>query len=96
MKLPSRLSLALGTLVTGLIALSLEVQMSHPLHVASGLVGAVVLFLIHPGEAGVAAPAPAPPWTLPVSQLTRQQVNQLAAQQAHGPVADNVKQQSLP
>lgn len=56
MKLPSRLSLALGTLVTGLVALSLEVQMSHPLHVASGLVGAFVLFLIHPEDGAASAP----------------------------------------
>lgn len=81
MKLPSRLSLALGTLTTGLIALSLEVQMSHPLHVAAGLVGAFVLFLIHPEERGAVPSSPAPPWSPPAG-LTRQQVDQLAAQQA--------------
>jgi hypothetical protein len=58
-RLPSRLSVALGTLVAGLIALSFEVQMSHPLHVVSGLVGAFVLFMIHPAEGGVIARAPA-------------------------------------
>jgi hypothetical protein len=62
MKFPSRLGLALGTLVTGLVGLSLEVQMSHPLHVISVLVGGFVLFLIHPQEGGVIAGAPiAPP-----------------------------------
>jgi hypothetical protein len=61
MKLPSRLSIALGTLTAGLIALSLEVQMSHPLHVASGLVGAFVLFMIHPQESGVIEPPKPPP-----------------------------------
>jgi hypothetical protein len=55
-KLPSRLELALGTLTTGLIALSLEVQMSHPLHVTCGLVGAFVLFLIQPGSTTTPAP----------------------------------------
>jgi hypothetical protein len=60
-KLPSRLSIALGTLVAGLVALSLEVSMSHPLHVVCGLVGAFVLFLIHPAEAGTIAPAAARP-----------------------------------
>lgn len=58
MKLPSRLSIALGTLVTGLIALSLEVQMSHTLHVVCGLVGAFVLFMIHPDEGGVVESRP--------------------------------------
>lgn len=95
MKLPSRLSIALGTLVSGLIYLSLEVQMSHPLHVVCGLLGAFVLFLIHPGEAGVQAVPPAPPWNIPVEQLNRQQVDQLAAQQAHGPVAGDPSRQSL-
>lgn len=60
MKLPSRLAIAMGTLVAGLVALSLEVQISHPLHVVCGLVGAFVLFLIHPEEGGVVAPAGRP------------------------------------
>jgi hypothetical protein len=60
-KLPSRLGLALGTLVTGLVGLSLEVSMSHPLHVASGLVGAFVLFMISPIEGTIATPAAALP-----------------------------------
>jgi hypothetical protein len=60
MQLPSRLSIALGTLTTGLLALSLEVSMPHALHVVCGLVAAAVLFLIHPAETGV-IPAPAPP-----------------------------------
>lgn len=60
MKLPSRLGLALGTLVTGLIGLSAEVAMSHPLHVACVLVGGFVLFLINPLEGSLQASAPAP------------------------------------
>jgi hypothetical protein len=63
MKLPSRLSLAFGTLVAGLVALSLEVQMSHPLHVVCGLLGAFVLFLIHPEEGGVITASAARPQT---------------------------------
>lgn len=59
MKLPSRLGLALGTLVTGLVGLSLEVEMSHPLHVACGLVGGFVLFMISPVEGAIATPATA-------------------------------------
>lgn len=62
-QLPSRLALALGTLVTGAMAITGEVSLSHPLHQAVVLVGAVLLFLIHPQEAGVLpAAAPAPPY----------------------------------
>lgn len=53
MKLPSRLALALGTLFTGALAISQEVTLTHPVHVAIALVIGVLLFLVHPEEAGV-------------------------------------------
>lgn len=53
MKLPTRLAVALGTLVAGLVALSGEVAIPHSLHQAIVIVGAFALFLVHPQEAGV-------------------------------------------
>lgn len=50
MSILSRLAAALGLLVTGLVALSGEVHLSHPLHQLAIVVGAVVLLLIHPQE----------------------------------------------
>jgi hypothetical protein len=56
MKLPSRLAIALGTLLTGGLAISQEVTLTHPVHVAIALVLGVLLFLVHPEEAGVVKP----------------------------------------
>ena len=53
MKLPTRLSIALGTLLTGVGALTLEVQMSPVAHRLSLLALAFVLYLVHPGEGGI-------------------------------------------
>lgn len=53
MKLPTRLAVSLTTAITGLIALSAEVKMSHPLHVACLIAGGFILGLVvHPAEAG--------------------------------------------
>lgn len=71
----SRLSVVLFTLITGLIALGQEADLSHPVKVVIALVGASLLYLIHPAEGGVVpsksegppyqtsapAAAPAPP-----------------------------------
>lgn len=74
MKLPSRLSIALGTLITGGLAISQEVKLDHPVRMAIALACGVLLFLLHPEERGVvptrpesavtpdgATPAPAQP-----------------------------------
>jgi hypothetical protein len=53
MKLPSRLSTVLGTLILGGEAIAGEVTMSHPLHQAVILAGGALLFLLHPTEGGV-------------------------------------------
>jgi hypothetical protein len=75
MKLPTRLSLALGTAITGLLAVSGELSMSHPAHQIVIIIGGLALaFLVHPGEGGVPAdpptPAPAPPYTLSTPVIT--------------------------
>jgi len=77
MKLPTRLAVALTTAITGLMALSAEVQITHTLHVVCLIVGGLVLGLIvEPGGTATvnvnappyqvgaipaAPPAPAPP-----------------------------------
>lgn len=53
MKLPSRLSLALGMLITGALAISQEVTLDHPVKMAIALAAGVLLFLLHPEERGV-------------------------------------------
>jgi hypothetical protein len=55
MKMPSlsRLSVVTGTTLAGLLALSQEVSLSHPLHVVIALVIGGLLYLVHPAEAGV-------------------------------------------
>jgi hypothetical protein len=45
------------------MALAHELNLSHPIVVASTLVGGFVLFLLHPQEAGTIA-ATAPPYTI--------------------------------
>jgi hypothetical protein len=68
MKLPSRLALALGTLISGLVAVALEAPLPHPALVAIVLVGNFALFLIHPEEKGVLPhETPAPPWVAPAT-----------------------------
>ena len=57
MKIPSRLALALGTLIAGGAALTEEINLSHPVHKAVFLVAGVVLFLLNP-QAGAATTPP--------------------------------------
>lgn len=53
MKLPTRIAVTLTTAITGLMALSAEVKMSHPAHVACVIAGGAILgLLVHPSEAG--------------------------------------------
>jgi hypothetical protein len=53
MKLPTRIAVTLTSALTGLMALSAEVHMSHPAHVACLIAGGLLLGLfVHPGEAG--------------------------------------------
>jgi hypothetical protein len=53
MKLPTRIAVTLTTALTGLMALSAEVHMSHPAHVTCLIAGGLLLGLfVHPGEAG--------------------------------------------
>jgi hypothetical protein len=49
MKLPSRLALALGALLAGVITLTQELNLSHPIHQAIVLAGAfIAAVLINP------------------------------------------------
>jgi hypothetical protein len=49
MKLPSRLAIALGTLLAGIVALTQELDLSHPIHQAIVLAGAfIAAILINP------------------------------------------------
>ena len=67
-KLPTRLSGALGVALTGLIAVAQETHWSHEDKQAVVIVGGLVLaWLVHPGEGGVTSsstsspPTPTPP-----------------------------------
>lgn len=67
MKLPSRLSIALGTAITGLLAVIQELDVSHPIKQVSLIVGGLVLALVvHPGESGTLSSSSegTPPFTL--------------------------------
>lgn len=53
MQLPTRIAVTLTTAITGLMALSAEVKMSHPVHVACLIAGGAILGLfVHPSEGG--------------------------------------------
>lgn len=67
MKLPTRLSVALATAITGLLAVIQELDVSHPVKQVSLIVGALVLALVvHPGESGTVASSTegTPPFTI--------------------------------
>lgn len=60
MKFPTRIAVTLTTAITGLMALSAEVKMSHPAHVACLIAGGAILGLfVHPAEGGTIPPVPA-------------------------------------
>lgn len=68
MKLPSRIAVVLTTAITGLMALSAEVHMTHPVHVVCLIVGGAILGLIvHPGEGGTIPAAGEIPPPVPAS-----------------------------
>lgn len=53
MQPPTRIAVTLTTAITGLMALSAEVHMSHPAHVVCLIAGGAILGLfVHPSEAG--------------------------------------------
>jgi hypothetical protein len=59
MKLPTRLSVALGTAITAAIALAQETDWTHPVKQGIIIIGGLILALIvHPGESGVITTTP--------------------------------------
>lgn len=57
MQLPTRLSVALGALFLGLMAVSQELAMSTPMHrVCTLVIGFLLAFVVHPGESGTTEP----------------------------------------
>jgi hypothetical protein len=57
MQLPTRLSIALGTLFLGLMAVSQELTMTTPMHrVCVLVIGFLLAFFVHPGESGSTEP----------------------------------------
>ncbi len=71
MKLPTRIAVTLTTALTGLLALSAEVKMSHPMHVVCLIVGGAILGLVvHPAEGGAIAGEQVP--TVPMSATESQ------------------------
>jgi hypothetical protein len=62
MKLPTRIAVTLTTAITGLMALSAEVKMSHPAHVVCLIAGGAILGLfVHPTEGGTLPAGEIPP-----------------------------------
>jgi hypothetical protein len=92
MKLPTRLSAALGVAITGLIALAQETTIPHTAKQATIIIGGFVLaWLVHPAETGslptpaASATAGVPPFDLPPIKpagLSAHEIDVKAAQEA--------------
>lgn len=78
MKLPSRLALALGALLAGIVTLTGELKLSHPVHQAIILAGAfIAAVLINPSTSTS---------TSGLEQLPPEGANQPASPPAQSPV----------